>query len=201
MESIATQKSDIIYMKQAIARAMAVQTSGDMPFGAVVVCQGKVIAAVGNSEHTDRDVTHHAEIKAISLASQRLGRRNLSDCTIYSTVEPCPMCAGAIFHSCVRRVVFGMSRDDLPHLFRTRKIRLWDLAEDWHYKPEVVGGVCKPEAIAMFLSYKEAFRVDPAVPLRPDSCKPSRLRRIVINMRTLPHQNGIVNLFQLWSKE
>lgn len=83
------------------------------------------------------------------------------------------MCAGAIFHSCIKRVVFAMSRDDLPHLFRTRNIRLWHLAEDWHYKPEVVGGVLKEQAIDVFLEYKQNFRVKPKnavsvkVPLEP----------------------------------
>jgi tRNA(Arg) A34 adenosine deaminase TadA len=149
------------YMAAAIEQAIISKQNGDVPFGAVVVQHGRIIAAATNSEHLDHDVTKHAEVKAVSAASRILGRRDLSDCTIYSTVEPCPMCAGAIFHACISRVVFGMSRDDLPTLFRTRKIRLWDLAKDWHYKPEVVGGILSQEAVRIFLEYKEPFRVIP----------------------------------------
>lgn len=153
-------------MAIAIERALDSKLRGDVPFGAVITCHGRVIAESGNSEHLDQDVTKHAELKAVSLASSALGRRDLSDCTIYSTVEPCPMCAGAIFHACIARVVFAMSRDDLPNLFRTRKIRLWDLATDWHYKPEVTGGVLSKEAVRIFLEYKQPFRVIPKNSIR-----------------------------------
>lgn len=148
-------------MAAAIQQAITAKANGDVPFGAVITQHGRIIVQASNSEHLDHDVTKHAEVKAVSEASRILGRRDLSDCTIYSTVEPCPMCAGAIFHACIARVVFAMSRDDLPSLFRTRKIRLWDLASDWHYKPEVVGGVLSKEAIRIFMEYKEPFRVIP----------------------------------------
>jgi tRNA(Arg) A34 adenosine deaminase TadA len=153
------------YMQQALDMALRSKEYGDMPFGAVVVRGNEVIAAASNSEHKDQDVTRHAELKAISEASRILGTRDLSDCTIYSTVEPCPMCAGAIFHSCVKRVVYGMARDDLSHLFRTRHIRLWHLADDWHYKPEIVGGILKQKIIDTFAEYEAPFRVIPkAIP-------------------------------------
>lgn len=155
------EEVDATYMQVAVALAIASKKHGDVPFGAVIVRDDKIIAYGMNGEHTEQDVTRHAEMNAVSEASRRLGRRDLSDCTIYSTTEPCPMCAGAIFHSCIKRVVFGMSRDDLPHLFRTRNIRLWDLAQDWHYKPEVVGGVLKEQTIQVFLEYKQNFRVAP----------------------------------------
>jgi tRNA(Arg) A34 adenosine deaminase TadA len=154
--------TDSEFMQQALDAALNSKKEGDVPFGAIIVRQGKVITASSNSEHVDQDVTHHAELKAISEASHTLGTRNLSDCTIYSTVEPCPMCAGAIFNSCVQRVVYGMSRDDLTHLFRTRNIRLWHLADDYRYNPEIVGGVLKEEVIKTFLEYKQPFRVAPA---------------------------------------
>lgn len=149
-------------MRLALEAALGSKKNGDVPFGAAVVRGNEIITTTVNSEHTDHDVTHHAELKAVSEASSILGTRNLSDCTIYSTVEPCPMCAGAIFHSCMQRVVYGMSRDDLVHLFRERHIRLWHLADDWHYKPEITGGVLKNEVIETFLEYKQPFRVVPA---------------------------------------
>ena len=150
---------DTVYMQQALEAAVVSKTHGDVPFGAVITCGDKILIVASNSEHTDQDVTKHAELKAISEASRLLGTRDLSDCTIYSTVEPCPMCAGAIFHACVKRVVYGMSRDDLTHLFRNRNIRLWHLAADWHYKPEIVGGILKDEIIQSFSEYETPFRV------------------------------------------
>jgi len=155
------EERDETFMRLAIAQAQASKRAGDVPFGAIVVRNGNVIVAASNSEHLDQDVTKHAEVKAISAASKMLGRRDLSDCEFYSTAEPCPMCAGAIFNSCISRIVYGMSRDDLPHLFRTRSIRIKELANDWHYDPEVVGGVLKQDVINVFLDYKEAFRVKP----------------------------------------
>ncbi len=146
-------------MRIALQLAEQSQLNGDVPFGAVIVKNRCVLAAIGNSEHADQNVTRHAEVKAVSAASTLTGTRNLTGCTIYSTVEPCPMCAGAIFHACIDRVVYGMSRDDLPHLFRSRAIRLWDLAQDWHYNPQITGGVLKDEAIAAFSNYNDAFRV------------------------------------------
>jgi tRNA(adenine34) deaminase len=155
------EDQDRKHMAAAIEQAVTAKQKGDVPFGAVIVRHNRIIVQASNSEHLDHNVTKHAELKAVSEASRFLGRRDLSDCTIYSTVEPCPMCAGAIFHACIARVVFAMSRDDLPTLFRTRKIRLWDLASDWHYKPEVVGGILSEEAIRIFLDYKQPFRVIP----------------------------------------
>lgn len=172
------EKADETYMQAAVALAVASKKLGDVPFGAVVVYKGKIIARGMNGEHTQQDVTRHAEMNAVSEASRYLGTRDLSECTIYSTTEPCPMCAGAIFHSCIKRVVFAMSRDDLPHLFRTRNIRLWDLAEDWHYKPEVVGGVLKQLAIDTFLEYKQNFRVAPGADKSPQKMTDSVLATV-----------------------
>jgi tRNA(Arg) A34 adenosine deaminase TadA len=156
------KETDENYMQSAIALAVASKEKGDVPFGAVIVCGDKIIAYGMNAEHTNQDVTCHAEMNAISAASKHLGRRDLSDCTMYSSSEPCPMCASAIFHSCIKRIVYAMSRDDLPHLFRVRNIRLKDLALDWHYTPEVVGGVLKQPAIEVFKEYNRAFRVTPS---------------------------------------
>jgi tRNA(Arg) A34 adenosine deaminase TadA len=155
------EDQDAIYMQLALDAAVMSKKRGDVPFGAVITRSDELLVTSSNSEHVDQDVTKHAELKAISEASGILGTRGLSDCTIYSTVEPCPMCAGAIFNACVKRIVFGMSRDDLAHLFRTRNIRLWHLAEDYRYKPEIVGGVLKDKAIEAFLEYKQPFRVVP----------------------------------------
>lgn len=155
------EEQDKHFMAMAIEAARQSKQNGDVPFGAAIVRQGRLLAVTRNTEHVDQDVTCHAETKAVSQASQLLSSRDLSGCTIYSTVEPCPMCAGAIFHSCISRVVFAISRDDLPSLFRTRNIRLWDLAKDWHYSPTLTGGVLKEEAMETFLGIDSSFRVHP----------------------------------------
>lgn len=160
-------------MREALAQGLLSKRSGDVPFGAVIVHKGIVVAAAGNSEHTDHDVTKHAEVKVISQASHVLKTRDLSDCTLYSTVEPCTMCSGATFYAYIKRLVFGMSRDDLPHLFRPRAVRVHNIAEDCNYFPEVVTGVLRDEVIEAFLDYQSAFRLGPAE--RPIRHKPEKL--------------------------
>jgi tRNA(adenine34) deaminase len=161
MHNAYMKSRDEEFMRRAISEARKAKNGGDMPFGAVIASGGKILVAAGNSEHLDQDVTQHAEVKAIREASRLLGRRDLSDCTIYSTMEPCPMCTGAILHSCISRIVYALSRDDLPHLFRTRNIRLHHLALDSHHIPKLEGGILRESAAEVFHGYSEAFRVQP----------------------------------------
>jgi len=147
------------HMKLALELAVASKSRGEFPFGAVITQNGQVLAAAENGEHRKGDVTAHAELMALSEASWKLARRDLSDCIIYSSAEPCPMCSAAIFQSNIPRVAFGLYRDDLPHLFRRRKIRIAQLAEDWDYRPEVVGGILREEAIKAFDGIEKPWRV------------------------------------------
>ena len=146
-------------MKIALDLAVISKTRGEFPFGAVIIQDGKVVAAAENGERRKADVTAHAEMMAISEACWKLARRDLSDCIIYSSAEPCPMCSAAIFQSNIARVAFGLYRDDLPHLFRRRKIRIAQLADDWDYRPEVVGGIMREEAIKAFDGIEKPWRV------------------------------------------
>jgi tRNA(Arg) A34 adenosine deaminase TadA len=146
-------------MKLALEKADSARSHGDMPFGAVITRQGKVVVAVENGEGQDIDITAHAELLAIRQACRLLGRRDLSDCEMYASLEPCPMCSSAIFQSNIPRIAYALSRDDLPHLFRHRKIRIAQLAEDWDYTPEVVGGVLSDEALAAFEGLDKSHRV------------------------------------------
>lgn len=98
---------DSYYMKQALAEAAKAAERGEVPVGAVVVCRGRIIARAHNLTETLRDVTAHAEMQAITAASNALGAKYLTNCTLYVTVEPCVMCAGAIAWSQVSRLVFG----------------------------------------------------------------------------------------------
>ncbi len=100
-------KEDEIYMRQALAEARAAAAEGEIPIGAVIVCKGRVIARAHNLTERLHDVTAHAEMQAITSASEYLGGKYLTDCTLYVTVEPCPMCAGALGWSQISRVVYG----------------------------------------------------------------------------------------------
>lgn len=148
-------------MEIALQQALSARKHGDFPFGAVITCDNAVITSTENGERQEADVTAHAEMLAIRRACKKLGRRDLSDCVVYSSAEPCPMCSAAIFQSHVSRVVYGLSRDDLPHIFRRRKIRIGTLAKDWDYSPEIAGGVLREAAILAFDGIEHSFRVVP----------------------------------------
>lgn len=95
------------FMRLALAEAEAAYEEGEIPVGAVIVSHGVVIARAHNQTETLHDVTAHAEMLAITAAADRLGGKYLTDCTLYVTVEPCVMCAGAIGWAQVSRVVYG----------------------------------------------------------------------------------------------
>ena len=100
-------KADEQFMRRALDEARAALAAGEIPIGAVVVCRGRVISRAHNLTETLCDVTAHAEMQAITAAANALGGKYLTDCTLYVTVEPCAMCAGAIGWSQLPRVVYG----------------------------------------------------------------------------------------------
>lgn len=101
------ERKDEQFMRKALAEAEAAMEAGEVPIGAVVVCGGRVISRGHNLTETLGDVTAHAEMQALTSAAAYLGGKYLADCTLYVTVEPCVMCAGAIGWAQVRRVVYG----------------------------------------------------------------------------------------------
>ena len=101
------QQSDEHFMRIALCEAQLALEEGEIPIGAVIVSRGRVIARAHNLTETLHDVTAHAEMQAITAAANLLGGKYLTDCTLYVTVEPCVMCAGAIGWGQLRRVVFG----------------------------------------------------------------------------------------------
>ena len=101
------QKKDEMYMRKALAEAQQAFNEGEIPIGAVVVCQDHIIARAHNLTETLCDVTAHAEMQAITSAANTLGGKYLTDCTLYVTVEPCTMCAGAIGWAQIPRIVYG----------------------------------------------------------------------------------------------
>jgi tRNA(adenine34) deaminase len=100
---------DTYFMKQALSEAQQAFDRGEVPVGAVVVCNNRIIARAHNLTETLNDVTAHAEMQAITAAANVLGGKYLTDCTLYVTVEPCPMCAGALAWSQIARIVYGAS--------------------------------------------------------------------------------------------
>ncbi|MEM6965248.1 MAG: nucleoside deaminase [Bacteroidota bacterium] len=103
--------SDIHFMKQAILEAQKAYEKGEVPVGAVVVCEHQIIARAHNQTELLHDVTAHAEMLAITAAADHLGNKYLNDCTLYITLEPCPMCAGAIRWAQLGKIVYGASDD------------------------------------------------------------------------------------------
>ena len=94
-------------MRKALAEAQQAFDEGEIPIGAVIVCQDRIIARAHNLTETLHDVTAHAEMQAITAAANELGGKYLTDCTLYVTVEPCVMCAGALGWSQMSRIVYG----------------------------------------------------------------------------------------------
>jgi len=100
-------EADQIFMGEALRQAARAYEAGEVPVGAVIVREGRVLARAFNQVELLKDATAHAEMLALTMAEQAVGDWRLSDCTLYVTKEPCPMCAGAIVHCRIERVVFG----------------------------------------------------------------------------------------------
>jgi tRNA(adenine34) deaminase len=128
-------------MKQALSEAQKAFERGEIPIGAVVVCNNRIIARAHNLTETLNDVTAHAEMQAITAAASTLGGKYLIDCTIYVTVEPCPMCAGALGWSQISRVVYGAEDEKRGY----RKMAPGTL----HPKTEVLSGLLADEAAGL----------------------------------------------------
>ncbi len=131
------KNKDEEYMRKALVEAEAAFREGEVPIGAVVVCQNRIIARAHNLTETLNDVTAHAEMQAITAAANELGGKYLTDCTLYVTVEPCTMCAGALGWSQIPRVVYGC---------RDEKRGYSDYApRAMHPKCTVTGGILEEE--------------------------------------------------------
>ena len=104
---ISSQTADETYMRLALEEARLAAAEGEVPIGAVVVCDGEVVARAHNRRENDHDPSAHAEFRAMVAASQALGRWRLTGCTVYVTLEPCLMCAGLMVNARIDRCVYG----------------------------------------------------------------------------------------------
>lgn len=137
--------SDEYYMRQALAEARQAAAEGEIPVGAVIVCRDRILARTHNLTETLHDVTAHAEMQAITAACEAIGGKYLADCTLYVTLEPCVMCAGALGWSQISRIVYGAS--DPRRGFQ----RLAPSAI--HPRTEVINGVLADEALALVTGF------------------------------------------------
>jgi tRNA(adenine34) deaminase len=128
--------TDDYFMKKALIEAQSAFDKGEIPVGAIIVIDNKIIARSHNLTELLNDVTAHAEMQAITAAANFLGGKYLINCTIYVTIEPCQMCAGALYWSQISKVVFGAS--DIHRGFQNLGTKL-------HPKTEIVSGILENE--------------------------------------------------------
>jgi len=140
-----TVLSDEHFMKLALAEAEKARIAGEVPVGAIVVCNNVVIARAHNQTEILHDVTAHAEMLALTAASNYLGGKYLNDCTLFVTLEPCPMCAGALNWAQIGRIVYGAA-DDKRGFFRFGK-------EILHPKTKVEFGILQDESSSILSKF------------------------------------------------
>ena len=137
------------YMKKALDEAQQAYTEGEIPVGAVIVKDGEIIACAHNNRELTGDATGHAEILVIREACSKLGGWHLDDCTLYVTLEPCPMCMGAIINSRLGRVVFGAKDAKAGACGSVLDLRNYPL----NHKPNVESGFMKEECAAILTDF------------------------------------------------
>jgi tRNA(adenine34) deaminase len=142
--------NDVYFMKQALQEAQKARDLDEVPVGAVIVANNQIIARSHNFTEHLHDVTAHAEIQAITAASEYLGAKYLTGCTLYVTVEPCVMCAGALYWSQIDKIVFG-ARDEKRGAGRFKN-------ELYHPKTLVVNGILEEECSEIMLQFFKSKR-------------------------------------------
>ncbi len=142
---------DLHFMREAIREAKKAFDADEVPVGAVIVAKNRIIARAFNLTQLLTDVTAHAEMQAITAAAHYLGSKYLIGCTLYVSLEPCVMCAGALFWSQIDRVVFGAYD-------KKRGFQSWKNLE-LHPKTEVLGGVLETESTALMQAFFKEKRL------------------------------------------
>lgn len=151
---MATEFSDEYFMEKALEEAKKSELEAEVPIGAVVVFENQIISTGRNKRETTDNALHHAEIEAIYKACKKLNRWRLIGCSIYVTLEPCPMCAGAIINSRIEKVVYGT--DDPKAGSCGTVINLFDLP--YNHKPIVVKDILKTECSSILTEFFKTLR-------------------------------------------
>ena len=147
-------KNDEYFMSLAIKEAKKAADLGEVPVGAVVVCDNEVVSAAFNTRETGKNALHHAEIKAIDKACNTLHGWRLHKCDLYVTLEPCPMCAGAIINSRIKRVVYGANDEKAGSVKSV--INLFELP--YNHKPLVESGLLREECSKILKDFFKSLR-------------------------------------------
>ena len=147
---------DLKFMDEALALAAEAAQEGEVPVGCVIVRDGRIVGRGRNRRETDKTALGHGEIEAIADACKTLGGWRLWDCTLYVTLEPCPMCAGAIINARIPRVVYGAS--DAKFGAVRSVCSLFDMRFNHH--PQVEAGIREAEAAALMTEFFQNLRVE-----------------------------------------
>lgn len=152
-------KSDVDeqWMRQALAAAREAQASGEVPVGTCIVSENKLVAVCGNRTRTDCDPTAHAEIVALREAARKLGNYRLTGVDVYSTIEPCAMCAGALIQARVRRLIYGAADERAGAV--TSRFRICD-TDFLNHRIQVSSGVLEAECSALMQEFFRSRRTE-----------------------------------------
>lgn len=142
------------FMYEALKLARQAAENGEVPVGAVIVKDGKIIAKGKNEREAKQNALSHAEIEAINNACKKLGSWRLDDCEMYVTLEPCPMCAGAIINARIKTLVFGAYDPKAGSIDSV--INLCDYP--YNHKPEIYGGICEDECLEVLKDFFKKIR-------------------------------------------
>ena len=159
---------DIFYMQRALELARQAAQAGEVPVGCVIVCDGRIVGEGKNHREQDKTALGHAELQAISQACQTLGGWRLWNCTLYVTLEPCPMCAGAILNARIPRVVYGASDSKYGACGSVCDL----FAMDFNHHPTVQTGVLEEESRQLMEEFFQNLRQE--LRTRPKWRKPTQ---------------------------
>ena len=142
------------YMEAALELAALSASEGEVPVGAVVVCEGEIVGTGRNRREKGKNALYHAELEAIDNACKALGGWRLHKCDLYVTLEPCPMCTGAIINARIKNLIYGAS--DPKAGSAGSVVNLFDLP--YNHKPEVTGGVMEEACSAILTDFFRSLR-------------------------------------------
>jgi len=149
--------SDEHWMRQALTAARQAQTSGEVPIGTCIVSDNQLVAVSGNRTRTDCDPTAHAEIIALREAAKKLGNYRLTNVDVYSTIEPCAMCAGALIQARVRRLIYGAPDDRAGAV--VSRFRICD-TDFLNHRIQITAGVLEAECRALMQEFFQSRRAE-----------------------------------------
>jgi tRNA(adenine34) deaminase len=157
MTAACERESDAQWMRQALVAAQEARDRDEVPVGTCIVAAGAILAVAGNRTRTDQDPTAHAEIVALREAAGRIGNYRLTEAVVYSTIEPCVMCAGALIQARVRRLVYG-ARDERAGAVESR-FRVCD-TDFLNHQIDVTAGVLEEECREIMQDFFRGRRAD-----------------------------------------